>query len=182
MSVGIIISQFSTENALDSAAIRYLTNGSVSHVDWLMPAGLTLPGGVLTKGGELLGARFKGGVQVRPANYAKFTLTIKLYVSVPNIEAAYAFMLAQLGKPYDWKAIGYMALHRAPAFSFTADQSSWFCNALNYCFVLHGGVKLLNTGNPLTLSPEEEMLSPMWKPWDAPSAGLLKSVKYKKYN
>lgn len=148
MSSGLLISQFSTDDSFGSATIRYFSNGTVSHVDLVLPTG------------ELLGARLKGGVLIRPANYHKFTYTKRLGVVVPDIEAAYEFALKQVSKPYNWKAILDMSLHRSRP--FTPNQSSWFCDELNYCIYMAGGVRLLDIDNPLNLTPYEEMLSPLF--------------------
>lgn len=148
MSAGILVAQFSTEGDPLSAAIRYFSNGSVSHVDLVLPD-------------RLLGARLKGGVQLRPPNYAKFTYIRRLQVEVPNVEYAVSFGLAQIGKPYNWRALVDMGLHRKRKFSI--QQKSWFCDELIYAICLIGGTQLLNTDNPLNLTPEEVMLSPDWK-------------------
>lgn len=148
MRPGRLLSQFSTEATAGAAAIRYFTEGTVSHVDLVLPTG------------ELLGARLSGGVAVRPPNYAKFTATYRLWAEVPDIDAAYAFAHAQVGKPYNWKAIVDMALHRERKFS--QYQSSWFCDELNYEIYAAGGLALLNLSNPFWLTPQEEMQSPYW--------------------
>ena len=160
MKSGMLVSQFSTEAGLGSAAIRYLSGSSVSHVDLVVPEDMRV-GMVWLKKGWLLGARLQGGVQQRPPNYAKFTCTVRVGVQVPDVKAAYAFAVRQLGKPYNKRAIVDFFLHRDR--KFTPDQPAWFCDELNYQIVAAGGLQLLDTENPLNLTPQEELLSPYWK-------------------
>lgn len=160
MKSGLIVSQFSTEAGIGSAAIRYLSDSSVSHVDLVIPEDMRV-GMVRLKKGWLLGARVNGGVQQRPPNYAKFTRKVQVGVQVPDVKAAYAFAAKQLGKPYNKRAIFDFFLHRDR--KFTPNQPAWFCDELNYQIVAAGGVLLLDTNNPLNLTPQEELLSPYWK-------------------
>ena len=145
----MISAQFSTDNDPGSQAICWATNGQFSHVDVIVPDGL-------------LGARMTGGVMVRPANYKTFTKTAVVEVDVPNEAAALAFLYAQIGKPYNTEAIIDMMFHRSR--NFFLEQPKWFCDELLYCAVEEGGVLLLNTVNPLTLTPWEVYLSPHWQP------------------
>ena len=145
---------------MGSAAIRYLTNSSISHVDLVIDDDRNL-GGVMLKKGWLLGARLHGGVQQRPPGYAQFTRTVCVAVEVPDVDAAYAFAARQIGKPYNKRAIVDFFLHCRRA--FTPEQSAWFCDELNYQIVSAGGLLLLGTENPLNLTPQEELLSPYWK-------------------
>jgi hypothetical protein len=158
----MLTAQFSTDNDPESSVIRYLTTGTVSHVDLVLPAGLILPDKTLSKGGELLGARLKGGVAIRPSNYKTFTVKNVLCVDLPDVNSAYAYALGQVGLPYNKDAIIDMVFHRERSFSI--NQKSWFCDELLYAVCLSGKLALLNTDNPLTLTPEEVMLSPYWKP------------------
>ncbi len=160
MKSGMLISQFSTEAGVGSAVIRYFSDSSVSHVDLVIPQDMCVTG-VRLKKGWLLGARLHGGVQQRPPSYAKFTRTLRVGVEVPDVEAAYAFAVRQIGKPYNKRAILDFFLHRER--TFTPDQPAWFCDELNYQIVAAGGRLLLGTENPLKLTPQEELLSPYWK-------------------
>ena len=160
MKSGILVSQFSTESGFGSTAIRYLSDSSVSHVDLVIPEDMRV-GMTRLKKGWLLGARLNGGVQQRPPNYARFTRTVRVAVQVPNVTAAYAFAVKQMGKPYNKRAILDFFLHRKR--KFTANQATWFCDELNYQIVAAGGIFLLDTNNPLNLTPQEELLSPYWK-------------------
>jgi hypothetical protein len=55
-----------------------------------------------------------GGVQIRPPNYEKFSRVERVVISVPyHKERAYwEFLKAQVGKPYDMKAIVAFAVNR----------------------------------------------------------------------
>jgi hypothetical protein len=156
----MLVSQFSTEAGIGSAAIRYLTVSDFSHVDLVVPEEMQV-GTTLLQEGWLLGARSHGGVQQRPPEYAKFTRTLRVGCVVPDIDAAYAFAVAQLGKPYNSWAILDFFLHKQR--KFTPDQASWFCDELNYSIYAAGGLLLLDTEDPLQLTPQEELLSPYWK-------------------
>jgi uncharacterized protein YycO len=157
----MITAQFSPDTDPDSAAIRYLTNGTVSHVDLVLPAGLSLPDGRVSLAGDLLGARLKGGVAIRPSNYKTFTVRTVLCVQSPEESAAYSYALEQVGLPYNEDAIIDMIFHRTRSFSL--NQKSWFCDELLYAICSAGGLQLLDTSNPLSLTPREVMLSPYWK-------------------
>lgn len=148
MASGMLIAQFSTCNDPTSDAIRWATNGEYSHVDIVLPEGL-------------LGAHEHGGVETRPPNYANFTKVKIVQAELPDIDAALAFARAQKGKPYNIIAILDMVLHRTRP--FVLNQPAWFCDELLYAVALVGGVQLLNTDNPLTLTPEEVALSTLWK-------------------
>lgn len=143
----MLTAQFSTCEDPGSDAIRWATNGLYSHVDLVLPDGL-------------LGAHLDGGVRLRPFGYAKFSAMARVQCGVPDESAAIAFAIAQIGKPYNLEAILDMVLHRQRKFSM--DQPSWFCDELLYATALAGGRSLLNTDNPLSLTPWEVYLSPCW--------------------
>lgn len=109
--------QLATERSLVSAFIRWYTWSDWSHVDFVLPDG------------NLLGARLKGGVQVRKPGYAPFSRTLVL--ECPDApERVYDFALSQVGKPYDWWAIVGMGLRHD-----WRDPARWFCSELvAWCF------------------------------------------------
>ncbi len=155
---GYLTLQASTDEGVGSAVIRYLEgpDAKVSHIDIVLPTPNHTPFAVLISG-WLLGARSDGGVQVRPPNYAKFTYVRRMRVWVPDERAAYSFLAAQIGKPYNRAAILDFFLHRDRC--FTMDQASWFCDELFYAFALAGGTQMLHDANPCGLSPECLILS-----------------------
>lgn len=148
MGAGEITMQFSTEKGFGSWLIRYLSDGDYSHVDIVLQNGR-------------LGARLKGGVTVRPPDYATFTVTKRMTVQVPNYNAAMAYAYAQVGKPYAIMAIVDFFLHRRKPLE--KNPKAWFCDQLAYAICMAGGVELLATDNPDNLTPYELSLSPLLK-------------------
>lgn len=171
MTSGLLVSQFSTEDGWGSALIRYLSVSDFSHVDLVVPRDLIHAFAKFVRDPEtrrsleawsdpegLLGARFTGGVQLRPTNYAHFTRSVRMGCVVPDAPAGYAYGFAQIGKLYDKGAIVDFFLHRKRKFTF--DAKAWFCNCLNYAIFWKAGKRLLNCDDPLGLTPQEEYLSP----------------------
>lgn len=118
----MITLQFTQANDLASRAIQLFERGWPTHVDVVLPQG------------GLLGARHdvvadtQPGVQIRPANYAKWDRVerITLDIGGPEHEAAfYIFLRSQIGKPYDMAAIAAFPLRRN-----WRDPNSWFCSEL----------------------------------------------------
>ena len=107
--------QFAAQNDALSRAICAFDHGWPSHVDAVMP------------GGRLLGARADGGVKLRTANYARFARVLRVAIPAADDVSArfYAFLNAQLGKPYDFEAIAAFALDRD-----WRKPDSWFCSEL----------------------------------------------------
>ncbi len=101
--------------------------------------------------GQRLGSWFhQGGVRIRPANYEAseggFTkeLWVHLKATPAQEEAFYAFLHAQIGKPYDWKAIvGFVISGRDWQEPDSWDCSELFASALAACGLLpqHMAVK-----------------------------------------
>jgi hypothetical protein len=164
MKSGLLVCQFSATAGVSAALLRYMQGKArIEHVDLVIPRAVALrycnalqP--VPLTGYGLLGARFSGGVQLRPANYDKFTRIVRKGCIVPDIDAAYRFAFAQIGKPYDKGAILDFILDRRRP--FTPERPEWFCDEFAYTAFWQGGKLLLDCENPLNLTPEEMMLSP----------------------
>jgi hypothetical protein len=114
--------QFSYQTDLSAELIAYFGHGAgFSHVD------------VVLADGRLLGARdeacetIAAGVQIRPADYARFTrkLVVTIATDTANAQSFDTFLRAQLGKPYDLRAIIGFALGRD-----WRESDSWFCSEL----------------------------------------------------
>jgi uncharacterized protein YycO len=114
----MITLRFVTSHDPVSDGIRAFEYGFwATHVEALMPDG------------TLLGAHAQGGVEARPHDYDKFEFTRERYVSIPatpaQIDAFNTFLRAQVGKPYDFRAIAGIALQRD-----WQSEDAWFCSEL----------------------------------------------------
>jgi uncharacterized protein YycO len=113
--------QFVCEAALSSQAIAWFSAGHFSHVDAVLRDGLLLGARSDRVGGK------PPGVQIRPPNYAKWIRRTMMTVPATDRQTDdfYAFLLEQVGKPYDSAAIW--------AFVFNRDwraRDSWICSEL----------------------------------------------------
>ena len=150
----MIALQFVTEAGWSSALIRWFSHGAFSHVDAVLPEYgphphlvdiwgncllcaqgdlVARPDRLDCKGrdpqaGWLLGARFEGGVAIRPPGYGKFTR--RQLVEIPATplqeQVFYGFLRRQLGKPSDWRAI--------LGFFFARDwreAGQWYCSEVD---------------------------------------------------
>ena len=135
---------FSTTSNIASKFIRLVTWGNYSHVE------------ALDKDGFLTGAEFpKGGVS-QPYQ-KRFELATKcrlVKVDIADTEAFYKFLYAQIGKPYDWKAIfGYL-------FRKNWDQDNeWFCSELIAKAAIEGKTPLA-TFKSFKISPRDLLMNP----------------------
>lgn len=100
-----------------------------SHIDAVLPAWTG-------REGQLLGARFKGGVQIRPAGYLPSARATRFTIDcAPQQESLfYEFLFNQIGKPYDWRAI----------LAFVVDRDwrcpdAWYCSELFSAALEHCG-------------------------------------------
>lgn len=112
---GSITLQFVGSNDILSDTIKLFERGWCSHVDAVMPDGM------------LLGARFSGGVAIRPPDYEAFPRKLQVHLPAEDAVAAafYDALRSQLGKPYDVEAIA--------AFAFDRDWRAtdhWFCSEI----------------------------------------------------
>jgi uncharacterized protein YycO len=116
-----IVLQFVATSTLTADVIRWYSHGSYSHVDAVMP-----DGSLLGSQGSVF-AGIPAGVQVRPANYTAFSKRTVVIVPAPySVEQAfYAFLKAQVGKPYDTTAIAGFAVGRD-----WREDDSWMCSEL----------------------------------------------------
>ena len=111
--MGKVWLRFITEKDFSSWAIRWFTWSDWSHVDFVL------------RDGRFLGARLDGGVLIRPHDYIVPSVFRYAYVEVPDPRKVYGWATAQVGKPYDWKAIaGFL-----PRVEWH-DPHAWFCSEL----------------------------------------------------
>ncbi len=138
--------QFVTEAGLFSFLIRWFTHSDYSHVDFVLADG------------RLLGARSGGGVQIRAANYARFTHTLRVTIPTGQETAhdVYAYAHEQIGKPYDMKAIfGFMF------YQHWEDEDAWFCSNLVAAAFKKAGLPILNPeASVKRITPGDVLLSP----------------------
>jgi hypothetical protein len=113
--VSALTLQFSTEADPVSALIRAFSHGPFSHVDAVL------------SDGRLLGARADGGVQARAGGYAPFSRVLRVALPAHDDQAArfHDFLTAQLGRPYDLRAIAAFAVDRD-----WRRPDAWFCSEL----------------------------------------------------
>jgi uncharacterized protein YycO len=138
--------QLVTTDGFISWAIRRATFSEFSHVDYCFPDG------------RLLGAHIEDGVKIRPPDYEKFTKQQRYSVdlSQPQYEKLEAFLLAQVGKPYDKAAIVNMLVQRN-----WREHDKWFCSELIAAAFEHAGKPLLNPNVKVyRISPRDLTLSP----------------------
>ncbi len=141
--------QLSTQRDFLSWVIRWVTWSEFSHVDVLleMPAER-----------RLLGARFRGGVQARRLDYARFA-RVQCY-TVTLTEEEYGrflgFLVNQLGRPYDWRGILNFHFHRSRRWR---DGRAWFCSELVAAAFECAGWPLLALAECDRVSPRDLTLS-----------------------
>lgn len=124
--------QFCSFNSLIGQAIEWFTQGTVGHVDAVLPDG------------SLLGAQYQddlggqpSGVQIRSAGYGDLQgpLRVSLAATDAQADTFWSFLTAQLGKPYDITAI--LAFVRGRNWR-RAD--AWFCSELIAAGLEHTGI------------------------------------------
>ncbi len=111
-----------------SAAICWWTWGQWSHVE-------------IDNGDGWLGARFTGGVMVRPYDYCRPVAQEIRGVEMTAAEEALFWQAArgEIGRPYDWRAIAGLIL-RLPL----ARWGFWDCSEyVNFCFDRSGRLVLV---------------------------------------
>jgi hypothetical protein len=138
--------RFVTSSDPVSAGIRAMEYGFwASHVEAIMPDG------------RLLGAHFQGGVMARPKGYDGTTRVREVIVPVPATpeqeEAFWAFLNAQLGKPYDDTAILAFLVNRD-----WQEPDSWFCSELIAAALMTAGILLPLATQANKITPRDVLL------------------------
>lgn len=120
-----------SRNRLSSLALRTVMWSSWSHVATLVPG----PDG---RTDRVIDATFLHGVTQRPL--ADVIASSSAYSfrewAVPDAEAGYTFLRAQLGKPYDTLGVAGIGLHR----EWQRDDA-WFCSELHERFLEACGLR-----------------------------------------
>jgi uncharacterized protein YycO len=114
----MITIRFVAGNDFISRGIRLFEYGFwATHVETLMPDG------------TLLGAHARDGVQARPRDYDKGKFSKEEFVDIPatpeQTDGFHTFLRAQIGKPYDFKAILGLVMQR----DWRSDKA-WMCSEL----------------------------------------------------
>lgn len=148
----MITLRFVTAGDLISRAIRGGELGFwASHVECRMPDG------------TLLGAHADGGVASRPADYDK-SWTQQMFVDVPcrddQAAAFHAFLLEQVGKPYDMEAICELAdgFLTGEARDWS-DPPSWICSALQTASLLTAGIIMAAPAGVRLATPRDVLVA-----------------------
>lgn len=113
-------------------AIEWFTQGTVGHVDIVMPDGGLL--GAQQMAG--LGGK-PAGVQIRPQGYGGMLNPVRYSLPATPFQEDdfYGFARAQVGKPYDVEAIVAFVVGRN-----WRDPSAWFCSELAAAALEHAGI------------------------------------------
>jgi hypothetical protein len=116
-----IRNQFVCESDVVSQVIAWFGASQFSHVDALLDDGTLLGARSDSIGGK------PPGVQIRPANYAKFTRKVVMALEVTDTQKAtyLAFLNSQIGKPYDMKTILGFFVNRN-----WRQGGAWICSEL----------------------------------------------------
>ena len=127
--------QFCAFRSIFGALIPWFTQGVVGHVDAVLGDG------------SLLGAQHQdglggqpAGVRVRPASYIAESggldvVRVTIPAGADQVAAFEAFLHAQLGKPYDTRAIEAFVLGRD-----WRTPDAWFCSELQAAALEHAGI------------------------------------------
>jgi uncharacterized protein YycO len=127
-----------------SFIIRRVTYSPFSHAEFKLPDG------------TYLGSLMKGGVQIRPADYAKYDVEALFVADVtPEVETKiYEFIHKQIGKPYDKLGIINLALqHKDNNTGSWKDDTAWFCSELIAAAFEYAGY-------PLLIVPDADHVTP----------------------
>lgn len=104
--------------------------------------------------GLVLGALSQGVCITKPDSTAD---TRDFVINAPKFD--WAWVYAQVGKPYDWTAIAGIALER----DWTADDS-WFCSELVATAFERSGTPLLRARQLNRVTPRDVSISPLLRP------------------
>jgi hypothetical protein len=138
---------FSTNNIIGSILVRFGTRSHFSHVDYILPDGVSI-----------IGARaFKGVVQETLEERIARSTHYAIYEFDGDAQAIAEQLRPQLGKRYDWLGCMGIAAHRD-----WRQDDAWFCSELVEYAAERAGSPLLNHELKLNrISPELLLHSPL---------------------
>jgi hypothetical protein len=157
-----LVFQFSTSMERSSKWIRRLTHSPFSHVDLVLDNGDLLGSSDSPKSPVVQGN--PRGVAVRPDNYMVFKRRARCVIQTMTAPAIRAFMIEQIGKPFDREAvrIRYFLSDRFDDRDWDTDDA-WFCSELVAKACERGGLfpyKLVGIKNRITPSDLLLILNP----------------------
>lgn len=134
--------------------IRWYSRSPYTHAEFCWPLDNPTPP-------KYLGAQTKGGVAIRPSDYLEQPFdTFAVEVTLTQATAVRAFLLAQVGKPYDFRAIAGMVFQ---GLDRGKSDRAWFCSELLFHAFAQAGKYLLHL--PISQSdrvtPRDVALSPL---------------------
>lgn len=139
--------RFITEDDFISNAIRFVTFSEWSHVE------------IITETGTYLGAHADGGIQERPADYAKVSKERRYEVPVTDeqYDRMMAFAYSKIGTPYNFATCAGMFLRK----NFST-KGSEICSMFVFDVLVEAGIFWLNVqpGYTNLVTPEMLHLAP----------------------
>lgn len=136
--------RLATDRNIISDIIRWYTWSQWSHVDLIAPDG------------KLIGARYKNGVQARPADYGHFTRTLTL--EAPKApDSIYDWAYQQIGKPYSTRTILGLAFRQD-----FSDDNEFDCSEFAIMGSIQCGYPFLRTTHAGRITPRDLALSPLF--------------------
>jgi len=139
--------RFITETDLISDAIRLVTFSEWSHAE------------IITAEGTYIGAHASGGVEERPADYAKVSRERRYSVAVSDWaeDEIMKFARSKIGTKYDFADIAGLFLHRD-----LTEKSTEICSMFVLEAAMAGGLQMLNVlpGYTNLITPEMLHLAP----------------------
>lgn len=135
---------FCTGQDLASRLVRQVDGGDFSHCGIVMPDD------------SVIEATYHHGVRRRRLDtlLADKPSHILLSLALPDEGGAEAFVLAQVGKPYDWTGVVGIGLDRN-----WQDPSAWWCSELVMAAAAAGGRRLAGNGRRVGVRLAYEVVS-----------------------
>ena len=142
-----IHARFIAEPNPASWIVRKFCWSAISHIEFVLP------------GEGYLGARLRGGVEVRPFNYCKTSFEAFAHIPCDDETTARILQFArdQIGRPYDWLNILGITFHE-----------DWFhkraeiCSRFFFVACRQAGLNLLNIQNTNRVTPGMLAESPLF--------------------
>lgn len=134
--------RFSRGVGLAGAVVRAYTNSRFAHV------------GFLLEDGYVLDATPQYGVAIRRQSVLPGDALFEVSVSAETMTEAMTWAQAQIGRPYDWRGILGLGLHRD-----WHDDGQWWCSELVLGAFETTAEPLLHTGFVTRVTPRDLLFS-----------------------